>query len=66
MVTKKKSSKETEGILGYKKFLTNLVGTIKDTMAKTKSLVKEKTFNSIWGIKKRKPTKKKSHDHEKV
>jgi|GEM_PF-3856222 len=59
MATKKKGVKETECIPGYKEFLTDLVGTIKDTMAKTRPLVDEKTFNSMRGIKKKKQTNKK-------
>lgn len=66
MATKKKSAKEAERIPDYKEFLADLVGTIKDTMAKTRPLVDEKTFNSMWGIKKKKPTKKKSHERKKV
>lgn len=66
MAPKKKNAKETEHIPGYKEFLADLVSTIKDTMAKTRPLVDEKTFNAIWGIKKKKPTKKKSHERKKV
>lgn len=46
MAPKKKSAKETEHIPGYKEFLADLVGAIKDTMAKTRPLVDEKTFNA--------------------
>lgn len=66
MAPKKKNAKETEDIPGYKELLADLVDTIKDTMAKTRPLVDEKTFNAIWGIKKKKPTKKKSHERKKV
>ena len=44
MARKKKSAQAEEPIPGYKEFLADLVGTIKDTMAKTKPLVDEKTF----------------------
>jgi hypothetical protein len=66
MATKKKSAQKEESIPGYKELLADLVGTIKDTMAKTRPFVDEKTFNAIWGIKKKKPTKKKSHERKKV
>ena len=65
MARKKKSAQEEESIPSYKEFLTDLVGTIKDTMAKMKPLVDEKTFNSMWGIKKKKPVKK-SYERKKV
>ena len=66
MARKKKSAQEEEPISGYKEFLAGLVGTIKDTMAKTKPLVDEKTFNSMWGIKQKKAAKKKNHERKKV
>lgn len=66
MVTKKKSVQEKKSTPGYKEFLADLVGTIKDTMEKTKPLVDERTFNSMWGIKKKKPAKKKSHERKAV
>lgn len=65
MARKKKSSQEEEPIPGYKEFLVDLVGTIKDTMTKTKPLVDEKTFNSIWGIKQQKIAKK-NHERKKI
>ncbi|KAF3362785.1 hypothetical protein PHSC3_000644 [Chlamydiales bacterium STE3] len=43
-----------------------LVGTIKDTMAKTKYLIDEEIFNSIWGIKKKMTMKERGHEHQKV
>jgi hypothetical protein len=66
MARKKKSAQEEESILGYKEFLADLVGTIQDTMVKTKPLLDEKTFNSMWGIKQKKVAKKKNHERKKI
>jgi hypothetical protein len=61
MAKKKKSAQEEEAISDYKEFLADLVGTIKDTMAKTKPLVDEKIFNAMWrgGLSRRKQQRKK-------
>jgi len=66
MPAKKKGGKETECIPGYNDLLADLVGMIKETMAATRPLVDEKTFNSMWGIKKRKSRKKKKREHQEI